>query len=320
MEKIRLISYLTLIIWLGSTKVNGQGHYTGGSFNPNDYFIPPASGWVFSMYYSNSQMSYFNNSGDKTDIIEISKEPPLNITIGQKVRTQSIIPMISYFGKKKLAKANWGVLVLPLFNNPNASIALDFYTGQTNAGGTTLNIKSFGIGDLYLQPLWLTWGEKKFSTTFSYGLWIPIGKYEANDPENVGLGYLSQNFRLASRFKPISQISLTAGVTYELNNQQKGTDFKEAPHLTFDYGASYNFQTGHELGVFGFGGWQVGNDSGEKAVPNKDKIYGLGIYGSYWFIPGKFGTLARFSSNFGTKNRFGGPAFQIGLNYLLFKY
>lgn len=301
-----------------SKNVNAQGHYNGGSFNTNDYFIPSASGWVFSLYYSYSNMNYYNNSGKKSDVIEISQNPSFSVELDQKVKTHSIIPMISYFGKNKILNARWGVLALPMLNNPNANIALDFYSDQSLVGSQEINLNSFGLGDFYLQPIWLTWEKNKFSTTFSYGLWLPIGKYEANSTDNVGLGYLSHNFRVMGRYKPKDKISLSAGLTYEINNKQKDTDFKEAAHLTADYGASYNFTMGHELGVFGFGTWQTGNDKGEKAVLDKDQIYGLGVYGSYWFIPGKIGVLSRFTNNFGTKNRFGGASFQVGINYLLF--
>lgn len=309
---------IALLILIISKNINAQGHYNGGSFNPNDYFIPSASGWVFSLYYSYSNMNYYNNSGKKSDVIEISQNPPFSVELDQKVKTHSIIPMISYFGKNKILNARWGVLALPMINNPNANIALDFYTEQSLVGSQELNLNSFGLGDFYLQPLWLTWEKNKLSATFSYGIWIPVGKYEANSTDNVGLGYWSHNVRVIGRYKPIDKVSLTAGLTYEINNKQKDTDFKESPHLTSDFGASYNFTMGHELGFFGFGTWQRGNDEGEKAVLDKDQVYGLGIYGSYWLIPGKIGVLSRFTNNFGIKNRFGGASFQMGINYLLF--
>jgi hypothetical protein len=311
-------TYLILSILVASSNLYSQGHYNGGSFNPNDYFVSSASGWVFSLYYSYSQMDYYNASGDKTDIIEINQNPPFSVEVDQKVKTHSVIPMLIYFGKGKIMNANWGFMALPIINNPNANIALDFYLDQNISSSQSIDIKSFGFGDFYLQPIWLTWEKNRLSTTFSYGLWIPVGKYETNDPENVGLGYWSHNFRVATRFKPNSKLGFTGAVTFELNNKQKGVDFTEAPHLTFDFGGSYNFTMGHEIGFFGFGTWQTGNDQGEKAVLLKDQCYGLGIYSSYWFVPGKFGVLSRFSNNFGCQNRFGGLSFQFGINYLLF--
>lgn len=309
---------MLLCILFSTFRMHAQGHYQGSSFNPNDYFIPPVSGWVTSLYYSYSNMNYYNQDGNKTDQIEISQNPPFSVEVTQKVTTQSVIPMALYFGKGKILKANWGLMALPVINSPSASVALDFYTGLDSTIKQDININSIGLGDCYIQPIWLTWEKQKFTTAFSYGLWLPVGKYTVNDAENIGLGYTSQNFRLATRFKPNAKYSLTGALTFESNFKQKDVDFTEAPHLTFDYGATYYFPKGHEAGVVGYGTWQLGEDKGDKAVLNKDKIFGLGAYGSYWFIPGKFGILARVSQSFGTTNRFGGFSFVAGLNYLLF--
>ena len=62
-----LKSYLVISIAFASINSYSQGHYAGSSYNPNDYFISPASGWVFSLYYSYSQMDYYNDAGEKAD-------------------------------------------------------------------------------------------------------------------------------------------------------------------------------------------------------------------------------------------------------------
>lgn len=307
------------LIFLGiAESVNAQGHYAGSSFNTNDYFIPATPGWVFSLYYANSNMDYYNNSGDKSDKIIITPDPPLAIDIGQSVTTSSVIPMALYFGKGKVLNANWGVLLLPMFNNPNANIALDFYNGQNLAGSQNVNINAFGLGDLYLQPLWLTWEQKRSAVTFSYGAWIPVGKYEVNDPENVGLGYWSHNLRLAARHRVLNKISFSGATTWEINSKQKGVDYTEGAHFTLDYGAAYSFPMGHELGLFGHGSWQLGDDKGVKGGVFPDRIFGVGAYGSYWFIPGKLGVLGRVVNNYAARNRYAGFSFQVGINYMVF--
>jgi hypothetical protein len=315
-NKFKRLFIGALMVFLAQYAV-AQGHYVGGSFNTNDYFVPPSPGWVFTLFYSYSNTNFYNSNGQKADIIQLSQNPPVNIAMGQKVQTHSIIPMGIYFGKKKIFNANWGILALPMINNPNASIALDYYLGQSNVAGQKIDIHSFGLGDMYLQPVWLTWNKKKLSVTFSYGIWLPIGKYSANSPENVGLGYWSHNIRFASRYKPSAPWAFTGALTYEISSQQKDVNFTEAPHLSLDLASSYNFPKGHELGLFGFGTWQTGTDKGQKAILPPDRIGGLGVYGAYWFVPGKFSAMTRFTGNFGTRNRYGGFAFQFGLNYLI---
>jgi hypothetical protein len=305
----------SLVLISGSA--DGQGHYLGGSFNTNDYFVPPSPGWVLTLFYSFSGTNYRNAAGEKVDIIPVSVNPAVNISVGQNVVTHSVIPMALYFGKKKVLNANWGVLVLPMLNNPTANIALDYYVGQDPAGSEKVEFSSFGFGDMYVQPIWLTWNKEKLSTTFSYGIWMPTGRYEPNSTDNIGLGYWSHNLRVASRYKPPAPWAFTGALTFEINHQQQGAEFTEGPHLTLDYAASYNFPKGHELGMFGFGTWQGDTDKGQKAVVSADRILGIGVYGAYWFKPGKFGSLARFTTNYLTRNRYGGIAFQIGLTCLI---
>lgn len=310
---------LAVVFLLLTFDIHAQGHYATGSFNPNDYFIPANTGWIFPLYYGYNNSNFYDASGNKSNVIEINQNPPVTIEMGQKVKTHSIFPMAIYFGKGKILNARWGFIVLPIFNNPNANIALDFYLGQDLAGSENIEINSFGLGDFYVQPIWLTWEKNKWSTTFSYGFWMPTGKYTANDPENVGLGYWSHNFRVANRYKPTAQTTLTGALTYEVNQRQKGVDFREAQHLSFDYGASYNFIKGHEIGFFGFGTWQIGDDKGEKAVLTGDQIYGIGAFGAYWLKPGKLSAILRLTKHFAIRNRYGGSAIQVGINYLLLK-
>lgn len=299
---------------------DSQGHFTGGSFNPNDYFLPANSGFVVSLYYSYTSAEFFNNRGRKTDLITIGNNPPLTIAMGTKVNTHSAIPMLIYFGKKRVLKARWGFMALPIWNNPSANIAMDFYLGQANVSASRLRVNSFGAGDFYLQPIWLSWDKKKFSTAVSYGIWVPTGKYKVNASDNIGLGYFSHNFRLAARYRPKPQVTLMGALTLEANHKQKKIDFTEAPHLTVDFGAASSLKGGHELGIFGFGMWQTGSDRGSKAVLNKDRMMGVGLFGSYWIKPGKLGLLGRFSQNFGIRNRYGGYAFQLGANILMMDY
>jgi hypothetical protein len=61
---------LFLLVFLAFTQqLYSQGHYGGGSFNTNDYFIPPTPGWVLSLYYAYAQTEYHDDSGNKTQRI-----------------------------------------------------------------------------------------------------------------------------------------------------------------------------------------------------------------------------------------------------------
>jgi hypothetical protein len=296
-----------------------QGHYNGASLNPNDYFTPPP-GIILPVYYGYANMDFYNADGEKTDqLINPVPGNPTSLDLEQNVKTNSFIVMLIYGAKTKILNANWGFMFIPTLNNPTANIALDYYTNQAGAGNASFKSNSWGLGDLYLQPVWLTWNKTKWSYSFTYGIWAPIGKYEAGDIKNVGLGYWSNNFRAATKYRPAPQWLVSLATTYEINSAQKGVDFTEAPHFTLDYGLSYTMLKGHEAGLFGFYTKQTGDDKGTEGSFLSDQYFGIGAYGSYWIKPGKFGLLARVTQHFGTTNRFAGTTFQVGLNTLFLK-
>lgn len=312
MKKLSLLPFVLVTMKLALA----QGHYAGSSFNPNDYFAPPP-GVIIPVYYSFANMNYHNSQGKKSDVL-INPTPgnPTELSLSQNVKTSSFIAMLLYGAKSKILGASWGMMVIPTVNNPSANIALDYFTSQGGSGSTAFKTNSWGLGDIYVQPVWLTWAKTKWTYGFAYGAWLPLGKYKTGDAKNVGLGYWSHNLRASTRFKPHPQWSLVGATTFEFNSIQKGVDFKEAPHFTFDYGAAYTMLKGHEVGLFGFYTTQMGSDQGTEGSFLSDRVFGIGGYGSYWIKPGKFGVLGRFTQHFGTRNRFAGTAVQIGLNIL----
>ncbi|MFN9784505.1 MAG: transporter [Sphingobacteriales bacterium] len=312
---IRTLFSTIVFLFLGN-QLFAQGHYNGGSFNPNDYFTPPP-GFIVPAYYSFANLNYYNSEGNRSDnLINPVPGNPTSLSLKQNVKTNSFIGMLIFGAKSKILGANWGMMVIPTVNNPSANIVLDYFTSQGGSGSTSFKNDSWGLGDLYIQPLSLTWTKPKVTYSLAYGLWAPVGKYSFGDTKNVGLGYWSHNIRVAARVKPDPQWSVVTAATLEVNSMQKGADFKEAPHLTFDYGFSYSFLKAHELGLFGFYSSQLGNDEGSQGSFLSDRLFGIGGYGSYWIKPGKLSVLGRFTQHFGARNRFAGSAFQVGLNIL----
>lgn len=65
--------------------------------------------------------------------------------------------MAIYGGKGKILGANWGMMAIPMLNSPTANIALDYYSSQTGSGSYVFKNKTVGFGDMYVQPVWLSW-------------------------------------------------------------------------------------------------------------------------------------------------------------------
>ncbi|SHM47683.1 SphA family protein [Chryseobacterium polytrichastri] len=310
---------ITLALGLFSgMAVFGQGHYNGSSFNPNDYFAPHA-GWIIPVWYGYANMDYYNAAGNRSDqLINPAPGNPTELHIKQKVITHSFILMAIYSGKGKIFGANWGMMVIPTLNSPTANIALDYYSSQTGSGNYVFTNKSIGFGDMYIQPIWLSWTKGKFSYAINYGVWAPTGKYKPHDLDNGGHGYWSHNIRVAGKTKPTPRTNITVATTLEINQWQKDTDFKEGSHFTVDVGGTYVLDSrGDEVGIFGNYSTQVSDDKGTNGGFASDKIAGIGAFGSYWIVPMKIGLMGRITQNFGAENRFAGIAVQAGVNILI---
>ncbi len=309
---------LFLLLLLMTYRSIGQGHYSGSSFNPADYFAPHP-GWIIPVWYGYANMDYYNTSGSKTDqLINPVPDNPTSLNIGQNVKTHSFILMAIYGGKGKVLGADWGMMLIPTVNSPTANIVLDYYSAQTGQGTYRFTNKSWGFGDMYIQPVWLSWSKDKLTYGINYGVWAPTGKYKHNDMDNSGHGYWSQNLRVAVRYKPISKLGITLAPTLEINHKQKETGFKEGSHLTIDLGGSYLLsKRGDEIGVFGHYTTQITDDKGTEGGFYKDQIAGAGIYGSYWIVPMRIGFMARITQHFGAESRFAGTAAQLGFNFLI---
>jgi hypothetical protein len=70
--------------------------------------------------------------------------------------------------------------------------------------------------------------------------------------------------------------------------------------------------------VYGFAQWQVTDDRGRDALNAevRDRLFGAGVYASYWFVPQKFGLLARHTCEFGARDRFEGNSTALGFNWV----
>ncbi|SMG08292.1 SphA family protein [Sphingobacterium psychroaquaticum] len=296
-----------------------QGHYTGSSFNPNDYFAPHA-GLIVPVWYGYANMDYHNAQGKKSDQL-INPKPgnPTSLDITQNVKTHSFILMAIYGGKGKVLGANWGMMLIPTLNSPTAGIALDYYSQQTGSGRYHFKNKSIGFGDMYIQPVWLSWQQGNMQYAVNYGVWAPTGRYKPNDLDNGGHGYWSHNIRAALKYKPTPSINMSIAPTLEINHWQKDTDFKEGTHLTVDLGGSYVWnKRGDEVGLFGHYTKQISDDKGAGGGSFvADQMAGIGGFISYWVVPRKVGLMGRITQNFATENRFGGLAMQTGVNFLI---
>jgi hypothetical protein len=317
MMKTRILRSICLAVassmaFLSHAPAGEIGHQGGASFNPGDYFAPPKA-FVFSLYgNSYSTRALRDGGGNEITGFEVFGR---RIDLDIDVESFQVIPMIIWSPGVKFLGADVSSLFMPIYGQ--TSIA-----ANVSAFGRRIQIDEdvWGFQDSYVQPAWLTWRTAHWDFSTSYGFWAPTGSYEPDALDNTGAGFWSHLFRASTAWSPDGKRGtlLTGSLAYEFNGEKKGVDLTPGSHLTLDVGVKHNFSQRFEAGVYGFAQWQVADDKGRDAVNAevRDRLFGAGVYASYWFVPQKFGLLARYTCEFGARDRFEGNSTALGFNWV----
>jgi hypothetical protein len=221
---------------------------------------------------------------------------------------------IGYPGRKVWG-ANYGFMGMVTYGETTVAGRLS----QVGGSGLNFNAESTGLGDLMLQPLMLTWSQGRWDTAVNYALWAPTGDF---DPAGggVGLGYWTHLLRGAVSYAldDYRMKSFTLATSYDVKSKKDGVDLRPGAHLNVEVGYNHISSAKLQIGVFGWGTWQVTDDTGAAAVAPEvhDRVFGAGAYVSYWFKPGNYGVLTRYVRQFAARDQFEGDTAALGLNVL----
>lgn len=142
---------------------------------------------------------------------------------------------------------------------------------------------AFGLFDLYVSPLMLTWRGENHQICFNYGFWAPTGG-------TTGLGYWEHQLQLGSTVFVDEEHtwSLSALGTLELNAPSIRRDYTKGNYFTVEWGVVKNLDPNITLGLVGYDTFQISNDSGPAVgrLYNPVRDYQHAIGGELtWTIP-----------------------------------
>jgi hypothetical protein len=306
-------SFLFGMCLLSGTSQAGEiGHQAGGAFNPGDYFAPPKA-FIVSIYgnYYNTQ-ALRDASGDRITGFDLFGQ---RLDLDIDVESTQIIPMIILSPGVKILGADVSTMLMPIYGQTSIAANLSAFGRRIQ-----IDEEVWGFQDSYVQPAWLTWRTAHWDFSAAYGFWAPTGSYEPDALDNTGAGFWSHVFRASTGWSPDGKRGtlFSASLAYEFNGDKEGADLTPGSHLTLDFGVKHSFSERFESGVYGFAQWQVTDDEGRDAVNpgTHDRLFGAGAYASYWFVPQKFGILARQTFEFGARDRFEGNSTALGFNWV----
>jgi hypothetical protein len=285
-----------------------QGHYVPASWSPRDLISAPTGTKGVATYVSYYAADKARTGGG--EVIDGSQ----GIDVG--ANSWMFTPVVFYAPSVKPLGADWAITVVPAYGEAGANARLTAF----EEGVTLFDNNNTGWGDLYVIPANLTWHlNPNWALSAQYAFWAPVGEFNPDRADNVGLGYWSHDFRGTVSYFPQGNPSLllSASVVHEINGKKEGFDLRPAPHMSLELGASMAVSERFMWGLIVGGIWEMGDASGSDATEDgRDRMLNTAVEASYWFVPGKVGAMARLTREFDVRDRFEGTTLTLGANFL----
>ena len=258
-----ITTLLVVVVLLGyadSAVAQLQGHHAKGGWGlqsgtqvPEGFFIAP----VYTRFDSETLR---NADGDK-----VNQQGSLGVN--------ALSAFLWWVSPYKILGANYGI---------QASVPLL----ESSVEVASLNLEtSWGLGDLYVQPINLGWHLKQADIMASFGVYFPLGRYDADAIDNTGLGMWTYEFGAGTTvyFDEAKNWHLAATGYLEFHSGNKDSDAKVGEILTVEGGLGRSFFDGSLLvGVAYYGQWKLGGDTfgrpllDDLLMPEKHRVYGIG--------------------------------------------
>lgn len=332
-RRISAILVITAAGTLLSTAQAGEiGHFGGGVLNIRDYVMPDPGFYtaIYNYYYTTDQLN--NSNGDEINsvIIKPGPGPGIKAGIGVDVNMYVLAPTLIWVTDVKPLGIKYGALITPTFANANLNAELEALRGR----GGSVSAGSFGVGDLFVQPVWLGKSFPHFDLAFAYGFYAPVGSYNTStatlpvvgsvrveDSDNLGYGFWTHQFQGAVAWYPMTNkaTAVVAALTYETNGKKEDFDLTPGDNLTLNWGISQflplkkDMSLLLEVGPAGYDTWQITHDSGSAATSTLDQVHAVGGQLGLTYLPWFLSVNLHGFYEYSAEDRFQGGSFGVSV-------
>lgn len=230
------------------------GHYPAGAEGIKGASLPPPG-----VYFRDYNFFYFADE---------FKDGPPNFDIFAYINAPRVIWMTDL----EILGANYGMDVIVPF------AYLDWSVGA-------FSDSDFGLGDIQIEPLLLSWHFKQFDLAAGYAIWVPSGDFEIGKPDFVSKGFWSHMLTLGGTWYADKEKTWAVSLLnrYEFCHEQQNTHIDPGQVYTLEWGLSKSLNPGMDIGVIGYYQQQTTKDSGLTATTKLDRKLGIGPeFNAFW--------------------------------------
>ncbi len=201
-------------------------------------------------------------------------------------------PRLIWITKETVLGGSYGADVLVPF------VYQDLAVGSGNWDG-------FGLGDIFVEPVTLSWHKPRYDIGLGYGVWMPTGDFDAAEMVNPGKGYWGHMLTAGATvyLDKGKSWAVTALNRYEINHENSDTDQTPGHAWTLEWGVSKTFKQTLDVGVVGYYQLQTTEDSGAGATEDRDSVCGLGPEVNLFLPKIMFFVSARYVYELDAKHR-----------------
>ncbi len=336
MKKRRVVVFVALLFGVATVEAGEIGHYAPGVPSIRDFAMPEHGyyGLLYNYIYTADRLN--DSHGDEVESIAIRPGPGPGVTLGLDVDVEvyALAPTFIWVTEQTVLGGRYGGYVSLMLSNTSVAASLSSATGS----GRGVDDSQFGLGDLFVQPLWLGWTKTHWDFAAGYGFYAPIGQYDTETvtlpvvgpltveaADNIGLGFWTHQLQGAATWYPWTdrRMAVATALTYEYHGDKDDFDLEPGQNLTLNWGVSQYLplNSAHtfllEVGPAGYSSWQITDDSGGSAAASgvKDEVHAAGIQVGF-VDAARTGTLNfRYLHEFAAEDRFEGESF--GLNFAM---
>ena len=296
-QKLKLMLFSLLLLSIGTTVFSQEtGHYTPGVAGLKGGTLPPPGFYyiMHNVYYSSD--TFYDGNGDKAEI-------DFDVSVFANVHR------FIYVWEDVLWGANYAMHVLVPTTYTDISI-----------GAFGVNDNKFGLGDIVIEPLILSWNKPKYDLSFGVAAIAPTGSYDITEAASPGKSFWSGMMTVGGTYYFDSHKAWHASIIsrYEVHGEKKDFDVTPGDDFTFEWGIGKTIPKKQiwSYGVSGYAHWQLTEDEGTDVFYDasvKDKIFAVGPEVT-WYIPkAKLNVEFRSQFEFGAIDRSQGTKICLSL-------
>jgi hypothetical protein len=291
----------------------GTGHYFAGLPNARDTVMPQPGFYfnLYSLYYDADR--FYNAGGDETDSVKLPNGNKVDVNVD--VDLFVLAPTFLWISDWDIpGGGHYGAYIIPTFANTSVDASVSTISGL----GRNASQSTFGVGDLFVQPLWFGWSKEHWDFAVGYGFYAPTGRFNAGSTDNIGLGFWTHQFQGSVAWYPWASrgTALVGAFTYEINQEIEGEDLTPGQRASFNWAVDHllplDEQFMLDLAVTGYGQWQTTDDTGSDAIDdNHDAVYAIGPQIGIIHLPSMVAATFRWNHELYAEDRIAGDVFTL---------